>query len=59
LKSGRTSAPRLPQAAQVNRGSNPTTQEHKGRSGKDAQAYFEKCVEKDGKVDNTGSIEAK
>jgi len=33
--------------------------DRKGRSGKDAQAYFDKCVEKDGKLNDRSSNEAK
>jgi hypothetical protein len=37
---------------------NPAAGSVKG-SGKDAQAYFNKCVKNDGKVDDNGSKEAK
>ena len=37
---------------------NPAAGSAKG-SGKDAQAYFNKCVKNDGKVDDDGSKEAK
>lgn len=37
---------------------NPAAGGSKG-SGKDAQAYFNKCVKNDGKVDDRGSKEAK
>ena len=37
---------------------NPAAGSAKG-SGKDAQAYFNKCVKNDGKVDDGGSKEAK
>ena len=37
---------------------NPASGSAKG-SGKDAQAYFNKCVKNDGKVDDDGSKEAK
>ena len=37
---------------------NPAAGSAKG-SGKDAQAYFNKCVKNDGKVDDNGSKEAK